>query len=161
MNVFKYNCARIWNCGSSSRFRKRRKDCVTDKGLQVLLEMQNLKRIELNSSCVQGIAIGPAPGTRIDTGLGRDPGQAPGTKLASSLQVLKLVSSCERLQDPGLCNILRVCGRNLRFLDLGESSISGLEILNLEKGILLPWIETLNLEYCTNISDKGLCAILR
>ena len=136
-------CIRIWNCGSSSRFRKRRKDCLTDKGLQALLRIPNLKRIELNSSCVQGSGLE----------------HQQGSGLAPNLQVLKLVSSCERLKDSGLRNILRICGKNLRFLDLGECSISGEEILELK--ILLPRIETLNLEYCTNISDTGLCALLR
>lgn len=79
----------------------------------------------------------------------------PQTVNASSLQVLELVGS-KSLTDKGFLNILRICGENLKHLNLHRTGISGVGVST----ISLPQLQVLNLRKCVNLTEQGLLEIL-
>ena len=67
--------------------------------------------------------------------------------------------SCYNLTDKGLLQILQLCGRTLRSLDISDTAITG-ENLSEFKGSL-PCLDNLGMRSCYNLTNKGLLQILQ
>ena len=69
------------------------------------------------------------------------------------------MSSCYKLTNKGLLQLLQLCGSKLRSLEISSTAITG-ENLFEHKGTL-PCLENLNMYDCRQLTDKGLLQILQ
>jgi len=70
-----------------------------------------------------------------------------------------IMSDCNQLTDKGLLQILQLCRSTLRSLDISYTDITG-ENLSEYKGTL-PCLENLNMQFCDQLTNKGLLQILQ
>ena len=114
---------------------------ITDQGL--------LKILSRCGSMLQNLDMSE---TKL-TGQGLDDLQG---KLAN-IKTLKL-RSCSRITDQSLLKILKMCGSNLQDLDIFFTNITGQELDELQG--TFGYMKTLNLQYCSRLTDQGLFKIL-
>ena len=112
----------------------------TDKALELLLSHPGMKVVGLSNSDVTGESLKVI--------------------LVSNNSVLKELnlSRCCYLTDEGVIAILNQVGKKLEILNLSRTEVSFSEVGFLTS--CLPVLEELNLEYCKNLTNAGLKALL-
>ena len=109
---------------------------VTDVGLLNILELcgNTIESLMLYETKVTGEGLSEHKG------------------ILSRLSILNLWK-CEELSDKGFLQVLKLCGGTLSYLDLSETKVTG-ENLTEYNGIL-PCLSSLNLCYCSQVTDMG------
>ena len=96
----------------------------------------------------------------LDLGCNNFTGESLAEFTGAFLKVEKLnLEYCMHLTDSGLCNILRIFGKSLKYLDLNTTPITG-EGLS-EFRFTLSNLQRLDCYGCRSLTDKGLCEIFR
>ena len=115
---------------------------LTDKGLCELLSVcgNGLKTVDLRNTSITGGNLKYLTGS------------------FSGVVTLQLLN-CKQLTDSGFIQFIRICGANLRRLDLSGTNISGEQVS--EYPGYLPNLESLNLFNCKLLTDQGLAQLLR
>ena len=115
---------------------------LTERGLSHIISMcgNGLRTIDLRNTTITGANLIYLAGS------------------FSGIATLQ-ISNCKHLTDSGLVQFLRLCGANLRRLDLGGTNISGEEVSHFSG--FLDNLESLNLFNCKLLSDQGLGQLLR
>ena len=84
-------------------------------------------------------------------------------RAGSSLKMKKLehlnISQCKHVKDKGLLKILSITGTQLKYLNIGQTNITG-EMFALRQHNFSK-MENLNMSGCSNLTDRGLLNLLR
>ena len=115
---------------------------LTNKGLLQILQLcgSTLRSLDISDTAITGENLSELKGT------------------LSCLDNLGM-SSCNKVTNKGLLQIIQLCGSTLRSLVIGVTNITG-EYLPKYKGTL-PYLENLNMTFCEQLTNKGLLQILQ
>ena len=80
------------------------------------------------------------------------------TDLYTCLWTQVYLGYCNLFQDQGLVEVITAFGSHLRTLNLAYTAISGEELADLD--LNLPALQVLCLNFCSNLTDLGLCQLL-
>ena len=115
---------------------------LTNKGLLQILQLcgSTLRSLDISDTAITGENLSELKGT------------------LSCLDNLGM-SSCNKVTNKGLLQIIQLCGSTLRSLDISRTNVTG-ENLTDYKGTL-PCLNKLDMNFCKHFANKGLLQILQ